>query len=65
MISSATPNLLACATCIADSGSATQTATNLGIFVMLGVMAAVFGGIAAVFVSFARRSSRLARQAAQ
>jgi hypothetical protein len=54
-------SLLACATCVADRNGITQQATNSGIFVMLGVMAVVFGCMAATAVSFARRSSRITR----
>lgn len=48
-------NLLACPTCRVDPGSAINQATNGAVFVMLGVMAVVFGGFLALAISFARR----------
>jgi hypothetical protein len=47
--------LLACPTCRVDPGSTINQATNGAIFVMLGVMAVVFGGFAAMAWSFMRR----------
>jgi|GEM_PF-2353660 len=51
--------LLACPTCRVDPGSAINQATNGAIFVMLGVMAVVFGGFLAVAISFARKQRAL------
>lgn len=48
-------NLLACPTCRVDPGSAINQATNGAVFVMLGVMAVVFGGFLAVAISFVRK----------
>jgi hypothetical protein len=47
--------LLACPTCRVDPGSAINQATNGAVFVMLGVMAVVFGGFLAMAVSFVRK----------
>lgn len=47
--------LLACPTCRVDPGSTINQATNGAIFVMLGIMAVVFGGFLAVVVSFVRK----------
>lgn len=55
---------LACATCMADSGGISQKAANLGIFIMLGVLALVFGCLAATVYSFARRAKRAAKPVA-
>lgn len=48
-------NLLACPTCRVDPGSAINQATNGAVFVMLGVMAVVFGGFLAMAISFVRK----------
>lgn len=52
-------NLLACPTCRVDPGSAINQATNGAVFVMLGVMAVVFGGFLAMAVGFVRRQRAL------
>jgi len=54
---------LACPTCRVDPGSAINQATNGAIFVMLGVMAVVFGGFLAMVISFARRQRAIGRAA--
>jgi hypothetical protein len=51
--------LLACPTCRVDPGSAINQAANGAIFVMLGVMAVVFGGFLAVAISFVRKQRAL------
>jgi len=50
--------LLACATCMGDSGSPQVQAAGSAILFMLAVLALVFGGMVAVVVSVARRSRR-------
>jgi hypothetical protein len=47
--------LLACPTCRVDPGSAINQATNGAVFVMLGVMAVVFGGFLAMAIGFVRK----------
>jgi len=51
--------LLACPTCRVDPGSTINQATNGAIFVMLGVMAVVFGGFLAMVIGFVRRQRAL------
>ncbi|MFN0125400.1 MAG: hypothetical protein ACKV19_01795 [Verrucomicrobiales bacterium] len=46
---------LACPSCRVDPGSTINQATNGAIFVMLGVMAVVFGGFLAMVIGFVRR----------
>lgn len=58
MTPAAMPHLiqfLACPTCRVDPGSTINQATNGAIFVMLGVMAVVFGGFLAMVIGFVRR----------
>lgn len=55
---------IACATCMADTGGVSQKAANLGIFIMLGVLALVFGCLAATVYNFARRAKRAAKPVA-
>jgi hypothetical protein len=50
------PKLLACATCMNDSGGVSQKAANLGIFMMLGVLLLIFTCLAVTAYNFARRA---------
>jgi hypothetical protein len=58
-----TPPLLACAACYGQSDSPLAKGMNWGIVTLLGTVLLVLGGIAAFFVSLARRSAALAREA--
>jgi hypothetical protein len=49
-------NLLACATCQPDPGSPLAGAASGAIYVMLGAMSLVFGGLLAMVISFVRRA---------
>lgn len=46
LILSNAPELLACAVCTDRSASTSSDALNLAIFVLLGVLGVVFGGLA-------------------
>jgi hypothetical protein len=48
--------LLACAVCFGQSDSPMAVGTNMGIFLMLGVTAAVLSGFAAFMVYLVRRA---------
>ena len=50
------PSAQACAACFGASDSNLAKGMNMGIFVLLGVIAMVLGGIASFFVFLARRS---------
>jgi hypothetical protein len=58
-------SLLGCAVCRTDPGSTINQATNGAVFVMLGVMAVVFGGFFAVAVSFIRKQRAIGRHRAR
>ena len=49
---------LACAVCFGQSDSPVAWAVNMGVFVMLGFVAAVLSGFAAFMVYLARRARR-------
>jgi maltodextrin utilization protein YvdJ len=48
--------VLACAVCFGQSDAPMAVATNMGIFLMLGVTTAVLAGFAVFFVHLARRA---------
>lgn len=48
---------LACAVCFGKSDSAMARGMNMGIFSLLGIIAAVLLGVASFFVFLARRSA--------
>jgi maltodextrin utilization protein YvdJ len=48
--------VLACAVCFGQSDAPMAIATNMGIFLMLGVTTAVLAGFAAFFIHLARRA---------
>ena len=48
--------LLACSACFGASDSDLAKGMNMGIFVLLGVIVAVLGGIASFFIYLARRA---------
>ncbi len=48
--------MLACATCRVDPTSATNSAANGAVFLMLAFLALMFGGLATLAFSFARRA---------
>jgi len=48
---------LACSACFGASDSDMAKGMNMGIFVLLGVIVAVLGGIASFFIYLARRAS--------
>ena len=50
------PSLHACAACFGKSDSDLAKGMNMGIFVLLGVIIAVLGGIASFFIYLARRA---------
>ncbi len=56
--------LLACATCRVDPGSAINQAANGAVFVMLGFMAVVFSGFLAMVLGFVRRQRAMESAAA-
>jgi hypothetical protein len=47
---------LACPVCFGQSDSPLAKATNMGIFLMLGVVAAVLSGFGAFFIYLSRRA---------
>ena len=49
---------LACATCQTAPGTTATQAANGAVLFMLGVLAIVFGGFAAMVISFVRRARR-------
>ena len=52
--------VLACPVCFGNSDSPLASATNLGIMVMLGIVAAVLSGFAAFIVHLNRRARAIA-----
>jgi hypothetical protein len=55
--------LLACAVCFGQNDSPMAQATNMGIFLMLGVVAVVLGSFASFFVYLSRRARLAAEEA--
>src|SRR5262245_48029200 len=53
---------LACPVCFGQSDAPMAAATNMGIWVMLGVVVAVLASFASFFVYLIRRANRLAEQ---
>ncbi len=53
--------VMACPVCFGQVDAPLTRATNLGIAFMLGLVLLVLGGIAAFFVSLARRAARVPR----
>ena len=51
---------LACATCISQEHQVTTVAANGAVYVMLGCLALVGGGVLTVIIAFARRARRFA-----
>ncbi len=49
---------IACATCQTNPGSTATQAANGAVLFMLGILAIVFGGFAAMVISFVRRARR-------
>lgn len=56
---------LACATCISQEHQVTTLAANGAVYVMLGCLALVGGGVLAVIIAFARRARRYAASQTQ
>jgi hypothetical protein len=54
--------IISCATCISQDEQNSVLASNGAVFVMLGAMAIVFGGMLAVILSFVRRARRVAAE---
>ena len=54
---------LACPVCFGQSDSPMASATNAGIWLMLGVVAIMLSGFASFFIYLSRRMKRLARVA--
>ena len=54
------PLLLACSVCFGQSDAPMAVATNLGIFVMLGVVGAVLGAFGAFIFYLSRRAKLVA-----
>ena len=59
------PRAQACATCFGASDSKLAQGMNLGIVVLLGVVAVVLAGLAGFFVTLAVRSARTQRAPAE
>jgi hypothetical protein len=57
-------SLLACAACYGQSDSPMAAGMNWGILSLLGVILMVLGGVAASFVSMARRAAAVAAASA-
>jgi|GEM_PF-481090 len=58
------PQVLACATCLVDPGSAIYQAQQGAVFFMLAVVFLMLGTLAFIFLNFARKQRRaLAAQA--
>ena len=53
------PAILACAACYGNPDAPMTHGLNMAIFTMLGVTAAVLGGIGVAIAYFARRARRL------
>ena len=53
---------MACPVCFGAAEPAVRESVNAGIFVLLGVTAAVLAGFVRFFVSIARRARRIARE---
>jgi hypothetical protein len=54
---------LACPVCFGQSDSPMASATNAGIWMMLGVVAIMLSGFASFFIYLSRRMKRLSRLA--
>jgi len=54
---------LACPVCFGQSDSPMASATNAGIWLMLGVVAVMLSGFASFFIYLSRRMKRLSRLA--
>ena len=51
-------SLIACATCVGQSGQQDVVAANGAVFVMIGALGIVFLGILGVLISIVRRARR-------